>query len=100
MLQLKILLSVQNGMVNQLDRIRTRTRCLARMVEVVSERHKKLRHLSVIYTTNGQDKDAAYLNEQLKELMPIEKQFNIQVTPVLGAHVGPMSIGLNVVDDV
>jgi DegV family protein with EDD domain len=100
MLQLKILLSVQNGVVNQIDRIRTRPRCLARMVDVVHDRHHSLQHLSVIHTTNGQEKDTAYLSEQFKDLMPQDKQFDMQVTPVLGAHVGPMSLGVIVVDNV
>jgi fatty acid-binding protein DegV len=100
MLQLKILLSVQYGLVNQLDRIRTRTRSLARMVDVVHERHHSLQHLSVLYTSGGQEHDTEYLSEQLTDLMPKDQQYIIQVTPILGTHVGPGSIGLIVVDDV
>ena len=100
MLQLKILLSVQHGVVNQIDRIRTRPRCLARMVDVVHERHQSLQHLSVLHTSGGQENDTAYLGEQLKDLVPKDQQYDIQVTPVLGTHVGPMSLGLIVVDDV
>ena len=99
MLQIKVLLSVQHGLVNQVDRIRTRQRSLARMVEVARERHHNLQHLSILHTSGGQENDTAYLSEQLGNMAPGGQQYNLQVTPVLGTHVGPMAIGLIVVDD-
>lgn len=99
MLQLKILLCVRNGLVEQIDRVRTRARGLSRLVEL-AHMHRHVQHLSVLYTTMGQGHDITMLQENCTDLVPHNKQYDIQVTPVLGAHVGPMAIGLAMLADV
>ena len=99
MLQIKVLLCVQNGIVTQIDRIRTRTRGLARLNEVAHS-HKTVKHLSILYTSEGQERDLTTLRTALTDLVPIEQQFVRQVTPVIGAHVGPLAVGLAMIADV
>jgi DegV family protein with EDD domain len=99
MLQIKVLLGVHNSVVTQVDRIRTRSRGMARLVEV-AHAHRSVQHLSVLHTSNGMVNDLTYLQSQLSDLMPAERQFVLQVTPVIGAHVGPMAVGVAVVADV
>jgi DegV family protein with EDD domain len=99
MLQVKILLGVQDGEIKQIDRIRTRTRGIARMIEMAHS-HRRLQHLSVLYTSDGVEKDLDVLRSSLCDLVPIDQQFTRQVTPVIGTHVGPMALGLALVADV
>jgi len=99
MLQIKLLLRVHDGLVEQVERIRTRTRGLARLGEVVHAHHK-VEHLSVLHTTTGQADDIAQLRAQCGDLVPLDQQYAIQVTPVIGAHVGPMAVGVAMVADV
>ncbi len=93
MLQIKILLGVRNGLVEQIDRVRTRARGLSRMLEV-AHTHRGVHHLSVLHTSDGQDADVGMLRERCSDLVPFDQQYAIQVTPVLGAHVGPLAVGV------
>jgi DegV family protein with EDD domain len=99
MLQIKILLSVHDGLVTQVDRIRTRSRGIARLVEM-AHRHRNAQTLSVLHTSEGTENDVRHLQAQLSDLMPVEQQFAMEVTPVIGAHVGPMAVGFTLVADV
>jgi DegV family protein with EDD domain len=98
-LQIKIVLGVHNGAIAQIDRIRTRTRGIARLLEL-AHTHRKVQHLSVLHTSNNMEDDVNYLQTQLSDLSPIDQQFALQVTPVIGAHVGPLALGVAMVADV
>lgn len=99
LLQVKILLRIQNGSIEQIDRVRTRSRGIARMVEVAHQ-HRGYEHLSVVSTTTNGDNEIMKLQSQLSDLMPIDQQFAMQVTPIIGTHVGPMALGLAIAVDV
>jgi fatty acid-binding protein DegV len=99
MLQIKVLLSVHNSVVSQIDRIRTRSRGIARLLEAAHS-HRHVQHLSVLHTSDGMEADINYLQTQLSDLAPIDQQFALQVTPVIGAHVGPMAVGVALIADV
>jgi DegV family protein with EDD domain len=99
MLQIKIVLGVHNGTIAQIDRIRTRTRGIARLLEL-AHTHRHVQHLSVLHTSNNMENDVRYLQSQLSDLSPIDQQFALQVTPVIGAHVGPLALGVAMVADV
>ena len=98
-LQIKILIRVHRGEITQIDRIRTRARGMARLVEVAHS-HTKLSHLSVLSTTTGAENDVTILRKQLGDLVPIDQQFTMQVTPVIGTHVGPLALGVAMAIDV
>ena len=72
---------------------------LERLIEV-AHRHRNVQHLSVLYTSNGMQEDIRRLQVQLSDLAPIDQQYALQVTPVIGAHVGPMAAGIAIVADV
>ncbi|HEY3288989.1 MAG TPA: DegV family protein [Anaerolineae bacterium] len=99
LLQVKILLRVQNGSIEQIDRIRTRARGIARMIDV-AHRYRSYEHLSVLFTTTNGDNEIKNLQNQLKDLIPVDQQFAMQVTPIIGTHVGPMALGLAIAADV
>jgi DegV family protein with EDD domain len=99
MLQIKVLLGVHDATVAQIERIRTRARGISRMLEVV-HRHTHVQHLSVLHTSNGMDEDVQHMRQSLSDLCPLSQQFALQVTPVIGAHVGPQAVGVALVTDV
>ncbi|MCL5995208.1 MAG: DegV family protein [Chloroflexi bacterium] len=99
MLQIKILLSVYDGLISQVDRIRTRSRGIARMLEV-AHGHHNVQYISVMHTSNDMQADMTHLQTHLSDLIPVEQQMAVQVTPVLGTHVGPMAVGIAMVADV
>jgi DegV family protein with EDD domain len=99
MLQIKILFCIRDGNIEQIDRIRTRARGISRLIEVAHS-HQHVSHLSVLSTTTGAENDTGNLCQKLSDLVPYEQQYTMQVTPVIGTHVGPMALGLAMAVDV
>jgi DegV family protein with EDD domain len=99
MLQIKIVLGVHNGLIAQIDRIRTRSRGITRLLELAHS-HRNVQHLSVLHTSNNMENDLKSMQAQLSDICPIAHQFALQVTPVIGAHVGPQALGVALVADV
>lgn len=98
-LHIKVLITVHDGNIEQIDRIRSRARGIARLQEVAHSHHN-VQHLSVLYTTTGADTDIANLQNQLSDLVPLDQQYKMQITPVIGSHVGPMALGVAMAVDV
>jgi DegV family protein with EDD domain len=93
-LNLKPLLEVRDGRVEPLEKVRTRAKARERLLEVVEERVKgksKLR-LATLHASSEEDA-AALLAEAVGRLHPVEHMLTA-VSPVVGTHAGPGTIGL------
>ncbi|MCS6907862.1 MAG: DegV family protein [Anaerolineales bacterium] len=93
-LNIKPLLEVRGGRVEPLERVRTRKKSLARLVEIIEERTKgksPLR-LSVIHA-NAEEEARELLEEVTQRLQPAEAILST-VSPVIGTHVGPGTVGI------
>lgn len=89
-LNIKPLLKM-NGGVAASERIRSRKRALARLIALASELGS-LEELVLVHTRASEA--AAALWEQAKEQFPnIKSPIAVDVTPVLGAHLGPGVVG-------
>ncbi len=92
LMQIKLLLEIRQGNLNQLDRVRLRARGLDRLVELAAA-HGKTEHLSIAYTSSAHDKDLLALQERVAPLCA--KPLTVyRVSPVLGAHFGPNGLGV------
>jgi DegV family protein with EDD domain len=93
-LNLKPILEVQNGRVEPLERVRTKSKAIARMVEVAKERigDRKPVHLSVIHA-NALDQ-AEKVAELLRQQIPSEGLIITDVSPAVGTHTGPGTLGV------
>lgn len=90
LLQLKPLLKMNNG-VSTAERIRTSSKAIQRLIELVSGLGP-LEHLSVVHTHSLER--AAHLREAAKHLFPPgQPSFTGEVTPVIGSHIGPGAAG-------
>lgn len=92
LMQIKLLLEVKDGNLNQIDRIRLRARGLDRLVELAQTRGKAER-LSIAYTGAATDKDLLALQARVAPLCA-EPLTLYRVSPVLGAHFGPGGLGV------
>jgi DegV family protein with EDD domain len=87
-LALKPILSVENGQVEALETVRTRSRAVDRMLELALE-HTTPGNTRLALMSGGADKEALSL------LVPVHKQFQPQeivesnVSPSIGVHTGP-----------
>ena len=91
MLDLKPLLLMVDGQIKSLDRVRTRSRAIPRMVEFL-EKDSPVEHVGVVHAQAADEAEqiAAGLRGRLPGLdVPVG-----QIGCVLGTHVGPKALGL------
>jgi DegV family protein with EDD domain len=91
LLKVKPLLKVHTGEL-ELERVRTRSKAIARLVSLVSKLGP-LEQLAVVHT-HAPDR-AEGLRNQVRHLFPAGGRYLCEeVTPAIGAHVGPGAVGL------
>jgi DegV family protein with EDD domain len=90
LLQIKPLLKMYNG-VAESERIRTSGKAIARLIELVRE-VAPLEKLALVHTGNAAAAQALW--QQASHLFPdIHDPISVNVTPVIGAHIGPGAVG-------
>lgn len=93
-LNLKPILELKNGVVEGIERIRTKSKAHDRILELVSEQVKGKSNIRVATLHANAAEDARVLLERVaKELNPVETIFT-EVSPVVGTHTGPGTVGL------
>lgn len=86
LLSIKPLISVSDGEVVPLDRVRTRSKSLERFHQLLKE-HLPAKELGVMYSTDVEE--AEKLAEHLRELFPQQPVYLARFGPVLGTYMGP-----------
>jgi len=99
MLNLKPILSVQKGRVEGIDRIRTKSKAHDRILELVNEQTKGKNNIRLATLHANAPQDAKTLLERAsKEMGAVESIFT-EVSPVVGTHTGPGTVGLAYIFD-
>ena len=93
-LNIKPILEVTGGRVEPIERVRTHKKSIHRVVELVQERIGKREpvRLATVHA-NAEDEAQEVLEIAFERLNPIET-FVTDVSPVVGTHVGPGTVGL------
>jgi DegV family protein with EDD domain len=93
-LNLKPILEVTGGRVEAVERIRTRSKSLNRLVEMIVERvgDKQPVRLSALHA-NAEAEARMILEQASQKLNPVET-FMSTVSPVVGTHAGPGTVGI------
>jgi DegV family protein with EDD domain len=93
-LNLKPILQVCEGKVEALEKVRTRRKSLARLLELAEQRvgGKKKVHMAAIHANAKED--ALYLLESFNGQFNAAEKVLSQVSPVVGTHTGPGTVGL------
>lgn len=93
-LNMKPLLEVRDGRVETVEKIRTKAKAFARLLDLIEERvgdHKPVR-LAALHAQA--ESDAHYLLEEAgRRCQPVESLMT-PVSPVVGNHAGPGTVGL------
>lgn len=90
LLKVKLLIMVVEGLVERIDQIRTRSRALDKLVSIARS-WGRLERLAVLHS--GVPQEARAFTQQLGGFSS-HPPIVTEVTPVIGAHVGPGSLGL------
>jgi DegV family protein with EDD domain len=93
-LNLKPVLSVEDGKVMPLEKVRMRRKSLQRVLELVKERVNGRRMAEVAILHAQSDEDADLMEGWIKEAFSAENIYRALLTPVVGTHAGPGTIGI------
>jgi fatty acid-binding protein DegV len=93
-LHIELVDSRSTSMVMPLEKVRMRRKSLQRVVEIVKERvnGRRLAEVAVIHAQAGEDADL--VEGWIREIFAPEVVYNSILTPVVGTHVGPGTIGV------
>jgi len=93
-LNMKPVLALQDGRVEAIERIRTKSKAVERVIELVVEKTKGKSpiRLATLHA-NAPEEAKAMLDRAVKQMNPIEALFT-EVSPVVGNHAGPGVVGL------
>ena len=93
-INLKPILHVQDGRVESFERVRTKTKAFARLLDIVQERVEGKPNIRLATLHAAAEADArGLLEEASRRLNPIETIVS-EVSPAVGTHVGPGTVGL------
>lgn len=93
-LSIKPVLHLEDGQIEPLASIRTKKKAIQHMIDIVLEntKDKKLVHAGVIHASAADE--ALYVADRIRtEVNPAELLVN-ELTPVIGANVGPGIVGM------
>jgi DegV family protein with EDD domain len=94
MLNMKPILAIQDGRVEGIERIRTKSKAHDRVIELVKEKIGGRTPVRLATLHANAEADAKILLERaVKEFNPVETVFT-EVSPAVGTHAGPGTVGL------
>ena len=94
LLDIKPILTMHNGKPGT-ERVRTRNRALKRVVGMLAE-VGKLERIAIVHT-NALPERLAEFRKMAEHLLPQGKILTADITPVIGAHIGPGAMGFAVI---
>ena len=93
-LSIKPVLHIENGQIEPLASVRTKSKAIAHMIDVVLGEMKGKQHIHAGIIHSGAPQDAAYVRQQIEQAVQPEEMLINVLTPVLGANVGPGVVGM------
>ena len=96
-LNLKPVLSVENGRIEPVERVRTKSKALERLVSLFIDRVGAKRPIRVAVLHANVSDDAEQVMEKLRShysVSDISEAIVSPVSPVIGTHTGPGTVGL------
>jgi DegV family protein with EDD domain len=93
LLQLKPILTMKNGQPGS-ERVRTSSKAEARIIEMLKE-HQPIERFALLHT-NAPEEAKAFLSK-IKHLLPDKEIYSMNITPVIGVHIGPGAVGYAIV---
>jgi DegV family protein with EDD domain len=94
LLQIKPILTMQNGKPGT-ERVRTRERAMKRVIEML-DKSGSLERVAMVHT-HASAEILAKLYSMAAHLLPQGPILSVDITPVIGAHIGPGAVGFAVV---
>lgn len=93
-LNIKPLLHMTDGTIEPLAQVRSKRKAIARMLEVAEERlgGKRMAEVAVLDVDSPEEGDG--IAEQVRERFGVSTVFRTSVSPAIGTHAGPGTVGM------
>lgn len=93
-LNLKPLLAIQDGKVEALERVRTKTKALERLIEIVCEQTSGKTPVRLATLHANAEAEAKDVLERTSKMVNATERVYTSVSPVVGTHTGPGTVGI------
>lgn len=93
-LNMKPLLHIDGGQVESLERVRTKTKAMARIVELTEQAVEGKQNVRIAAIHAAALPDAQTLLDEMGKLVSPEEMIVTELSPVVGTHGGPGTLGL------
>jgi DegV family protein with EDD domain len=93
LLQLKPILTMRDGLPGS-ERVRTTAKAERRLVEMLEE-YEPIERIALLHTNAPAEAEA--FREKIADLIPENENYSMDITPVIGAHIGPGAVGYAIV---
>jgi DegV family protein with EDD domain len=93
-LNLKPILELRDGQVEAVERVRTRKKSLNRLVELIQENIGDRKPVRLATLHANAPEDAQELLKEAKSRLEVVESIISEVSPVVGTHAGPGTVGL------
>lgn len=93
-LNLKPLLEVRDGRVEALERVRTKSKALAKLLDILESRVDSRHPLRFTLHHTGQAEGVKTFQDTVQDRFAPDEIFHTIIPPAVGVHVGPGAIGL------
>ena len=93
-LNIKPVLELVDGKLEALERVRTRKKVMRRVVDIMAERIGDRRPVRISALHANSEDDAQAMLDMAKEKLDVEQMVLSEVSPAIGVHVGPGTIGI------
>ncbi|MEJ2746838.1 MAG: DegV family protein [Anaerolineae bacterium] len=94
MLSIKPLLHIDDGRVEPLASVRTKKKAINHMLDLVAEEMKGKSNVHTAVMNAVAPEDAAQIAEQVKQRVNPVEMYITELSPVIGTHAGPGTIGV------
>ncbi len=94
MMKVKPVLSVQGGVVESIESVRTKRKAQARVLDIIAEEIGDRSPISLATIQSNAAEDAKALLAMARERLDVKEEIYSEVSPVIGTHVGPGTVGL------
>jgi DegV family protein with EDD domain len=93
-LNIKPILELREGKVEPIERVRTRTKSLERLIELIEDRIGGRTPVRIAALHANSEEDARYVLNQATQRIKTVEAILADVSPVVGTHAGPGTVGL------
>jgi len=93
-LNLKPILTVKDGKIEAVERVRTKGKALDRLVELVSEHTKGKNPIRLASLSANAEADAKSVLTAASLSLQVSENIATELSPVLGTHTGPGTVGI------